>query len=421
VRILDYGADHDLYYLVMEQVQGKDLATVLLDLNKLPWQEALRIGAQVAQALQAANEHGIVHRDIKPQNIMITSQGSVKVLDFGIARSQAYPTMTQDNIVGSPNYISPEQATGKQIDIRSDIYSLGVVLYEALSGGLPFSAETAWSVIKQHVDQEPPSLSLKNSDLPAEVEALINKMLAKDPDARYQTPTDLLAAIESVHSELTDVGHEPSAATQVEQTPEPTVPQTSDSHDRAHQLLLSSLYNKATEAATSQEWPQAVNLFSQILKVDPDYEDVQDRLAQVEHQARLAMLYNTALDAQKNQRWTKAVDALSEIVSADADYGHAAELLTQAGMALSEFKTQEHLKHLYQDGLTHYEQEEWREAQTCLGQVLEADPDYLDAALLLTQARRRARWSQSILGRASRNLSNWLRGGRNQAHRPTDG
>jgi tetratricopeptide (TPR) repeat protein len=183
-----------------------------------------------------------------------------------------------------------------------------------------------------------------------------------------------------------------------------------DLNDRAHQLLLSSLYRRAVEAASSLEWSQAVNLFGQILKIDPDYGDVRRRLAHAEVQARLAALYVAALDALQAERWQDAVDALREIVSADADYRDAPELLTQAGMALAEFKAREHLARLYRDGAAHYEDKRWQEAQACLGQVIEADPDYQDAATLWAQARRRARWSRSILGRASRTLAGWPRG-----------
>jgi len=160
-----------------------------------------------------------------------------------------------------------------------------------------------------------------------------------------------------------------------------------------------------------------VNLFTQILKVDPDYEDTRDQLAHAETQARLTALYDTATNALDSQRWTEAVDALSEIVGVDADYGDAAELLTQAGMALSEYKTQEHLAHLYQDGLAHLESEEWLQAEDCLGQILDANPTYRDAALLLSNARRRARWAQSVLGRLSRSLNGWLHS-RSEADRP---
>jgi tetratricopeptide (TPR) repeat protein len=183
-----------------------------------------------------------------------------------------------------------------------------------------------------------------------------------------------------------------------------------DRNDRAHQLLLSSLYRRGVEAASSLEWSQAVNLFGQILKLDPDYEDVLHRLAHAEVQERLAALYDAGLGALQDERWQDAVDALREIVSVDADYRDAPELLTQAGMALAEFKAREHLARLYQDGSAHLKNERWQEAQACLGQVLDVDPDYQDAATLWARARRRARWSRSLLGRASRSLAGWPRG-----------
>lgn len=147
VRILNYGSDRDVHYLVMEHIEGQDLSAVLEKRGRLSWQETLEIVAQVTLALEAANSHGIVHRDIKPQNIMITSEGQVKVLDFGIARARALPSLTQSGFLGSPYYISPEQAMGENVDVRSDIYSLGIAMYEMLSGKLPFDASSPWSII----------------------------------------------------------------------------------------------------------------------------------------------------------------------------------------------------------------------------------------------------------------------------------
>ena len=271
VRILNYGADRDIRYLVMEQIEGEDLGAILNKRVKLPWQEALEIGAQVAIALDAANAHSIVHRDIKPQNIMITNKGLVKVLDFGIARARTLPSLTQTGFVGSPSYISPEQAMGKQVDIRSDIYSLGIVLYEAICGHLPFVATTPWSIISQHIAQKPPRLELDDQALPPAAQALIDKMLAKDPDDRYQVPGELLADIESTLRGAV----KPSMRAE-----QPAKPPTQDAGpSKAHQLLLSSLYERAKEAAQAKEWPQAVNLFNQIVKVDPCYQDTPERLA----------------------------------------------------------------------------------------------------------------------------------------------
>jgi serine/threonine-protein kinase len=402
VRVLDYGADRDLHYLVMEQIRGKDLATVLSDMGHLPCHDVLRIGVQVARALEAANAQGVVHRDIKPENIMIDSRGLVKVLDFGIARARELPTVTESGFVGSPSYISPEQAMDKRVDIRSDIYSLGIVLYEALSGNRPFDADTSWSIISQHIAQKPPKMNIADDCLPQPVEALIDKMLAKAPDDRFQTPAELRAAIEAI---LQRPGE---AATPLR--PEPLSEHGAADRDRARQLLLSSMYQRAMEAAQSEAWPQAVNLLNQILKVDPGYKDAAERLKQAGFQARLAALYAAAQEALEAQRWQEAVDELGEIISVDPEYRDAADLLTQAGMSLAEIRTQERLAELYREGYTHYQNERWQEAETCLAQVVQIDAGYQDAGRLHGEARRHARWSESILGRAQRGLNDWLRG-----------
>jgi serine/threonine protein kinase len=402
VRVLDYGADRDLHYLVMEQIRGKDLATVLSDMGRLPCQETLRIGVQVARALEAANAQGVVHRDIKPENIMIDARGLVKVLDFGIARARELPTVTEGGFVGSPSYISPEQAMGKRVDIRSDIYSLGIVLYEALSGSRPFNAETSWSIISQHIAQEPPKMDLADDCLPAPVEALIVKMLSKAPEDRFQTPSELGTAIEAI-LQSPDEGITPPHQDSLSE-------QGAADRDKARQLLLSSMYQRSMEAAQSEAWPQAVNLLNQILKVDPGYKDASEQLKRAGVQARLVALYKAAQDALAAERWQEAVDELGEIISVDPEYRDTAELLTQAGMSLAESKTRERLADLYQAGCTHYQNERWQEAESCLAQVVQIDTGYQDAGRLYVDARRRARWSKSVLGRARRGLNDWLRG-----------
>jgi tetratricopeptide (TPR) repeat protein len=157
----------------------------------------------------------------------------------------------------------------------------------------------------------------------------------------------------------------------------------------------------------------------QILKVDPDYLDASQRLAQAARQARLAALYTEARRALASERWQEAVDELGEIVSVDAHYPDAADLLTQAGISLAKYKTQARLDGLYRDGLSHYERQEWQKAKTAFAQVAQMDPSYLDAARLLADSKRRARWARSFLGRTSRSLTAWLtRSGR--AEQPSE-
>jgi len=191
VSVLDYGADRDTQYLVMEYVEGENLDDYLLARGPLPWEEALEIALQVSHALEVAYNLNIVHRDIKPQNLIRSPDGTIRVLDFGLARALDLPSLTQSGFLGSPSHISPEQATGKRADIRSDIYSLGVVLYQMLAGSPPFEAENVWSVIGQHIASPLPPLRDRVPDVPAEVEAAVNCMLEKDPDERYQTPAEL--------------------------------------------------------------------------------------------------------------------------------------------------------------------------------------------------------------------------------------
>ena len=408
VRILDYGSDGGLHYLVMELIRGHDLATHLRRRGST-WRQALEIGVQVARALDAAHAQGVVHRDIKPQNIMLTEQGVVKVLDFGIARARELPSMTEGGFVGSPSYISPEQVMGNEVDTRSDIYSLGAVLYEAVSGKPPFDTGTPWAIIRQHITQEPPKLIAPGGGLPPQVETLVSKMLAKAPQDRFQTPGELEASIQEILAQTSS----PADARP------PAVSQQTAAQERAHRLLLSSMYQRAQDAARSEEWPQTVNLLQQILKVDPEYPEAAEQLGHAARQARLAALYKGAKRALQDERWQEAVDELGEIISVDAHYRDAAELLTQAGMSLAEFKTQERLANLYQQGLSFYERQEWHEAEKCFAQIAQSDAGYLDAARLAAESKRRARWAESLLGRTGRGLAQWLSGA-NQTEQPSE-
>ncbi|MCP4583360.1 MAG: serine/threonine protein kinase, partial [candidate division Zixibacteria bacterium] len=198
VRVLDYGADRDVYYLVMEYIEGRNLREVLTEKGIFPWKNALETIDQLATALEHAHPHGVVHRDIKPQNMMLTDAGLLKVLDFGIARIPTLPSLTQSGFIGSPYYVSPEQAMGEEVDIRSDIYSSGIVLYELLSGKIPFEAKSPWSIISQHITNEPPPINLSEGDIPDEVHQLLHGMIAKRPEDRFPTPTSLRRAITAV-------------------------------------------------------------------------------------------------------------------------------------------------------------------------------------------------------------------------------
>lgn len=192
VTIYDAGTDGATRFIVMECVRGRSLAEILRDERPVEPARAARIGADVADALSAAHAAGIVHRDIKPGNVMVADDGAVKVLDFGIARTEDAVTITQTALVlGTAPYMSPEQALGQPADARSDIYSLGCVLYEMLTGEPPFMADVPAGVMHQHVRVAPrPPVSL-NPAIPPALNALVLQMLAKSPDERPQTASEV--------------------------------------------------------------------------------------------------------------------------------------------------------------------------------------------------------------------------------------
>jgi serine/threonine-protein kinase len=194
VRVLDWGADGDAY-LAMELVRGGDLADRLAR-GALGVAECVRVAMRLAEALEAAHARGLVHRDVKPQNILLDEQGEPKLADFGIARALWLTQITRTNMIfGSPHYLSPEQARGVHVDERADLYGLGVVLYEMLTGRPPFVADTAVAVALKHVHERPQSPRSLRREIPRAVEAVVLRALAKDPRQRQQSAREFRDAL----------------------------------------------------------------------------------------------------------------------------------------------------------------------------------------------------------------------------------
>jgi serine/threonine-protein kinase len=188
VTVYDVGKEGNVAYMAMEFIQGAELRSLLAEGKALPVSLAASIAAQVAEGLAYAHEHGVVHRDIKPANIMVLADGPVKITDFGIARMRANTDeLTQSGMMlGSPKYMSPEQVIGKRADHRSDIFSLGVILYEMLTGAAPFAGENVTALMYQIVNFAPPAPSTVNSQVPEMLDFVVAKMLAKPLEDRYQ-------------------------------------------------------------------------------------------------------------------------------------------------------------------------------------------------------------------------------------------
>lgn len=185
VNVYDVGQDGDIHYIVMEYVEGSDLKSLILRNGPLPIEHAVAIAEDVAEGLEAAHRLGMVHRDVKPQNILVSPAGEVKITDFGIAKSSLSTALTETGVTfGTADYLSPEQARGLAATPRSDIYALGVTLYEMLTGRLPFTGENAVAVAMQHVSVDPPPLRMFNLQIPPRLEALVLAALSKNPDER---------------------------------------------------------------------------------------------------------------------------------------------------------------------------------------------------------------------------------------------
>ena len=194
VSVYDVGNEGNLYYIVMELVQGKTLKEIIVEEGSaLPWKWSINIAIQIASALEVAHRNKIVHRDIKPHNIIITEDGVAKVTDFGIAKAVSNSTITSfGTTIGSVHYFSPEHARGGFTDSKSDLYSLGVVMYEMLTGRVPFDADTPVSVALKHMQEEPtPPIEL-NEKIPSSVNDIILKAMRKDTSLRYQSATEML-------------------------------------------------------------------------------------------------------------------------------------------------------------------------------------------------------------------------------------
>ncbi len=215
VIVFDVGRAERLAYMAMEYLEGRELRSFLMARTPIPIAKALDIAAQVADGLQFAHEHEVVHRDVKPANIMVLNDGAVKITDFGIARLRDNDVKTMTGmILGSPKYMSPEQVSGKRADSQSDIFSLGVVLYEMVTGASPFVADNVHGVMYQTMNFNPPSPRTLNRELPEIVNLIVAKALAKSVENRYQHAREMAADLRQARSAVTGEGshHQLSAS-----------------------------------------------------------------------------------------------------------------------------------------------------------------------------------------------------------------
>ncbi|MBU0908080.1 MAG: protein kinase [Proteobacteria bacterium] len=246
VNILSYGEENGLYYFAMEYVKGTDLGQILKERKSIPLEEALPIALQIADALEEAATKGVVHRDLKPSNIMIDSVGRIKITDYGIAYFQdGDAKLTQTGLyMGTPEYSSPEQASGAKLDIRSDIYSLGALLYKMVSGEPPVTGESPLAVVAKIITEPIRPIATVNPSLPKPVCEMIDKLTAKDVNQRFQTPSEVTDAIVSCMDQLHIVppvtGRIPTSRPIPIPVPPPPVPEQKEKGNRTKMLAMAA-------------------------------------------------------------------------------------------------------------------------------------------------------------------------------------
>jgi len=285
VTVYDAGKAGDVVYMAMEYIQGVELRTLFTEGQPMGVTQALSIAAQVAEGLAYAHQAGVVHRDIKPANIMVVAEGPVKITDFGIARMRASADLTQTGVMlGSPKYMSPEQVIGKRADHRSDIFSLGVILYEMLTGAAPFSGENVTALMYQIVNFAPPAPSAVNRAVPEMLDFIVAKMLAKLLEERYQDARELARDLRECERSLaappgaTAPGHPAGLATG-------THPQIVDTQSKT--VVLVQPVNRTREQDAAAE-PSS----------GPPARGVSNSFDSIEATQRLAVLTGTAAAPQ---------------------------------------------------------------------------------------------------------------------------
>jgi len=248
VTIHDVGKSGDVVYMAMEYIEGVELRTLIGEGRPLRVAQALSIAAQVAEGLAFAHQRGVVHRDIKPANIMVVANGPVKITDFGIARMRGSGDLTQTGmLLGSPKYMSPEQVIGKRADQRSDIFSLGVILYEMLTGAAPFNGENVTALMYQIVNFVPPAPSTLNVEVPELADYIVAKMLAKPLEERYADAADAARDLRECERQVAT----PGTTTPPSRTPTttlPLAPQPKLVDSVAKTIVLGQTVNRTREA-----------------------------------------------------------------------------------------------------------------------------------------------------------------------------
>jgi tetratricopeptide (TPR) repeat protein/predicted Ser/Thr protein kinase len=377
VIIYDVEEEDDIHYIVMEYLEGRPLSRLIKDREPFPLRRVLNITQQVADALDYAHGEGFVHRDIKPSNIIIGSEDHATLTDFGIVKAADGTSLTTAGApVGTPEYMSPEQCEGKEVDSRSDIYSLGIVLYEMFTGQAAFTADTPLVVMYRQVNKAPAPPRQINAELSRGVEQVVLKALAKKPEERYATAGELAEAFERAVSKAEE-------ASEIERR-------------------LQSLYEEGIESLRAEDWGEAIDKFEQVLALGPGYRDTGEKLREARRGEKLARMYADARRLMEEREWREATELLEELLDQKPGYKDVQHLVEIARTVLAarrepevptvvvsrELAQQQEVAELSARGKDLLEKEDWRGAIEAFQSLLSLQPEREEAAGLLAQAQQ---------------------------------
>jgi tetratricopeptide (TPR) repeat protein len=400
VIVYELGEEAGSAYIAMEYVEGDTLKARLG--KPLPLAEAVRIASDVASALEYAHSRDVIHRDIKPANILITAENQVVLADFGIAVLIQNESSLTRGLLGTPQYMAPEQALGEPIDARSDLYALGIVLYEMLAGQPPFRGDSPLATLALQVNAPLPKLRSINPAVPEPVEAMIERALAKDPAQRYPTAGEfraaLQAAAEDAKADMEEATYAPEVAAAA-QTRQRAGPQGD-----ARLGGLPGLYQGMLEAAGQGDWQQVLEFGQAIRSMDPNYRDVVALMARASAQqyaeenrggAIELRLLEQARVAWAAERWADAESLFEQALRLAPPTPEVQEALAEARRRRADSEAQarqrSRLERQYVRATILMDEGRWHEAEQVFNQLLEIDPGFRDVEELRAQARERQR------------------------------